>query len=133
MMHIAPHSKARIMVGCNDVRHLYVSAQSLGKFNTTAYDNVGMVTAMCGIEAIVAWQNLTLDVCSNLLSNHSRLSHYHLNYFAALEVLACKVSNLLSSNIGYGRYALLRSAIICTAHDIFDCDICNTKWSIKDA
>lgn len=133
MVHIAAYGKARIVVGSNDIGHLDICTKPLGKLHAAAYNHIGMVAPMCSIEAIVARQYLALNVRPYLLSNHSPLPHYHLNYFAALEVLASKVAYLLSSDIGNRLHTLLRSTIVRATHDILDCDICNAEGAIEDA
>ena len=74
MVYFASHSKARIVVGSDDVRHLHLRAQSLGKFHTTVHDHIGMISTMCRIEAIVARKYLALYVRFKFLSNHNGLT-----------------------------------------------------------
>ena len=133
MVDIATHSKTRIVVGGNDICHLDIRTQPLGKCDATTYYHVSMVTAVCSIEAIIARQYLALDVCSNLLSNHSLLPHYHLNNLITLEVLTRKVAHLLGGNIGYRSHTLLRSAIICTTHDVLNRHVGNAEGAVEDA
>ena len=133
MVDIAPYSKTRIVVGGNDICHLDIRTQPLGKCDATAYYHVGMVTAVCGIKAVVARQNFALYILYNLRSYHSLLPHYYLYNLITLEVLTRKVAHLLGSNIGYRSHALLRSAIICATHDVLNRHICNAKGAVEDA